>query len=131
MPLLDWFSRPHALLFPAVALSVFAAGSTLAAGPFDGTYSGSTKIITASDPRCAKDGSRVQMTVIDGQVSYNHFDVILKGSVAPDGSFTASGMNTRYRPAVSQSISGHITGTTAEGDIGTSLCSYHVTFRKL
>jgi hypothetical protein len=71
------------------------------------------------------------MTIIDGKVSYNHFGTILTGTVAPDGSFSASGMNMRYKPPASQSMSGHISSTGAEADTGTTTCPYHLTFRKL
>jgi hypothetical protein len=123
--------RSHALAFTAAALSIFAAASALAESPFDGTYSGSTMLTGAASPVCAKNGTPVQMTVIDGKVSYNHFGTILTGTVAPDGSFTASGMNMRYKPPASQSMSGHISGTSAEAETGTSICPYHLTFRKL
>jgi hypothetical protein len=125
------FGRPHALVFTAAALSLFAAASALAASPFDGTYSGTTRLTGPASSTCAKNGTPVQMTVIDGKVSYNHFGSILTGTVASDGSFTASGMNMRYHPPASQSISGHMSSTGAEGDTGTTTCPYHVTFNKL
>jgi len=130
-PLLHRFGHSPAMVLPAVVLSILAGASAVAAGSFDGTYSGSTKISGSANSACAADGSRVQMTVIDGKVSYNHFSTILTGTVEPDGSFTASGRNMRYKPPVVQSISGHISSNGAEADSATAACNYHITFRKL
>jgi hypothetical protein len=133
MTMRQWqrFGRSHTLGFAAAALSLLAASSTLAASPFDGTYSGRTMLTGAASSVCAKNGTPVQMTVIDGKVSYNHFGTILTGTVGADGSFSASGMNMRYKPPAQQSMSGRISGTSAEADTGTTTCPYHLTFRKL
>ena len=124
------FARPIALTVLLLVLFPVAAGTTAAAGPYDGTYRGRTQISGVSRPDCAKDGSAVEMTVADGKVSYNHFGSVLTGAVARDGSFSASGMNLRYKTPTMQSISGQISGAGAEADTKASGCAYHVKFAK-
>jgi len=112
-------------------MSIFAATSTRAAGPFDGTYNGTTQQVGGlNSPSCASNGSRVQITVADNALTYNHFGSKLTGTVAANGSFTASGTNLRYKPPVVQSITGTISGGSIDADTGASGCQYHVSFKK-
>jgi hypothetical protein len=118
------------LIATSVSLSVSMPNSAAAAGPFDGTYGG-TLSLEMGNPQCAQ-AAHVQMTVTDSKLEYHHFsNATIIATVGPDGSFSGSGPNLRYRPPVSQSLTGTIAAGKIEAVTEASGCRYHLSLKRL
>lgn len=103
---------------------VIAAQQTIAAGSFDGTYSGIVSINPSSGPNCAwVVGSQPSPTVMDSlTITNNHFDYKVHSApvsvdLSADGSFQAIGTLRVVSRSIPQEFSGRIVGNTLQATV--------------
>jgi hypothetical protein len=99
--------------------------SPQAPSPFDGQYAGELTLAQVIDGDCTPPplGALYPLTVSGGRVSFAYlprFATMLTGSVAPNGSFTAS---ARTRSGVVR-ITGQIRGNAVRAQIVSPSCRY-------
>jgi hypothetical protein len=119
-----------AVIIPVACASLGFATPVNAAGAFDGVYKGTQQTTkTNNDGACANlDHAATTLTITD-----NHFtrkwSAVLEVTVAPDGSFQQS-VVAGMRPLRTATITGKIVSGNLEADIGTDLCSAHLSLKK-
>lgn len=100
-----------------------------AAGPHDGAYRGTVKLVRSAvtnqgRANCGSTtaaGTPATRRVVDGKVTINYGDSDISFDVAADG--TISGTSTYGRSPLT--MNGKITGTSMTMDYGTQYCSFH------
>jgi hypothetical protein len=112
-----------------LTIGLVAALPAAAAGSFDGVYKGSqTTVRNNGSGECANLDRPTTLVVRD-----NHFTrkwaADLEVDIAPDGSFEQRVIASQ-RPLRTASIKGKIANGTLEADIGTDLCSAHLSLKK-
>jgi hypothetical protein len=111
-----------------------AAAEATAASPFDGVYHGTQRTIRgATYTDCQHiDSNNIVLQIQNGQFTRQWGSANLAVTVAPNGSFDATGMmTTGGRQAVrAAELKGQITGNKLEADIGTPYCAGHLSLTK-
>jgi hypothetical protein len=101
-----------------------------AAGSFDGVYKGTQR---ATQTNNSADCLQLNHDNVVLRIQDNHFTrtwrAELQVDVAPDGSFAASTV-IGQRPFRTANIKGKISGADLEADIGTNLCSAHLSLKR-
>ncbi len=114
----------------AIALWVSSVAVAIAAGPFDGTYSGENTLVRGGPPVCSP-AHRISWTVADNHFKAGWFSsTTLDATVAPDGSFNASAMYNYGRQSSRAILSGRISNGVLEADIESTGCKYHYSLKK-
>ena len=113
-------------------LGLAVAGPAVSAGSFDGTYRGAETLTlsnNSSDCLSIKQDHMV-VTVTDNKFVRHWGVATLPVEIAPDGTF-ASSVVVSTKPQLRQAqIKGKISGGNLEADIGTDLCSGHMSLKK-
>jgi hypothetical protein len=109
---------------------VGALGTALAAGPFDGTYSGQTKRERGDTSICGAETGHASVTVADSRFSYvwnPQFHVVVTSTVGPDGAVSGSqlwGKGNMVR------VTGRLSGDTLDMVFDSTYCARHYTLKK-
>jgi hypothetical protein len=117
----------------ALAILGLAAATSppAAAGPFDGTYTGTQRETQNNNSGACMRINQDHATI---KIENGHFTrawrVTLEVDVAADGSFKASKLNNADKPMRVVEIKGRIAGAKLEADIGTDLCAAHLSLTK-
>ncbi|MBS0560588.1 MAG: hypothetical protein JSR21_11090 [Proteobacteria bacterium] len=105
--------------------------TALGAGAFDGTYRGSQRTIqTNNSADCSRmDRDNTTISITDNHFTRRWGEAELSVDVGADGSFEQKALmrGKQLRTAV---IKGKVTGGMLEADIGTPLCSVHLSLKK-
>jgi hypothetical protein len=118
--------RPCRLAMPLVVLPVAVA---LAAGAFDGTYSGPNSLLRGEPPTCVA-ARTVTWTVADGRVSIKYGNVPIAAEIGADGAFRANAVYQAGRTNANATMQGRIAGGALEADIESYACKYHYSLKK-
>jgi autotransporter translocation and assembly factor TamB len=124
--------NPWKFLCVGLIAGLTLAGTVSAAGSFDGTYKGSqTSTGTNNSQECASlSRDNVALTVQNNHFNRQWGEGVLSVDVAPDGSFATSVNATSGRRLRTIGIKGRIAGGNLEADIGSDLCSAHLSLKK-
>jgi hypothetical protein len=116
-------------LFAILAIAV--ANTTLAASSFDGTYRGTQRAtLNNNSSDCANLNQEHMVVVVSDNKFVKHWGVAtLPVDIAADGSFSAS-VVVSNRPLRQAKITGKITGSKLEADVGTDLCAGHLSLTR-
>jgi hypothetical protein len=98
-----------------------------AATQYDGTYMGVLQL-TNVGAGCSQGAPR-RINVSNGMINFvfnPQRNTVLTGSVRPDGSFTATGTQNGGQV----NASGRVQGTSLNGQVATSSCSYNIAMQK-
>ncbi len=122
---MNWSRRLAALLVLLLPAAAVAAGS------FDGKYSGPRTVLRGSPPICAAAGNTT-WTVTDSRITLPFLSTSVSAEVGPDGSFQT---NFRYQVAGkgvpgNGTLKGQITGGTLTADFETMACQTHYALKK-
>jgi len=116
---------PRPVLIPVAALII-------AAGGWDGNYSGNLTLVGNGATPCAK-AALVQMNIAGGVLTYHHFsNATFTATVQPDGSFkdTRQNLYGGSRTMTVQTLTGQISGTTITADSNSQYCNYHLVLHR-
>lgn len=115
-----------------VAFCVFV-GIAQAAGPLDGQYSGTRTDLTNGDGSlCGKTGP-FSLTVTDNQFEYTYnrqLQVVLRPTIAADGSFSARQEYMLQRSSTTARIKGRIDAGTLVAEVEGQRCQYRLELKK-
>jgi hypothetical protein len=121
---------PHVLLLTvAVAATLAMAGAAGAAGPFDGTYSGSQTVQLNNNYQGCADRNIALV------IRNSHFTRPWGGDefgfdVASDGTFNKTGFYNAGRGRQAQvTVTGKIVGASLEANIGSDRCKMHLSLK--
>ena len=126
----DRVTMARAMIIAGLGLA--SAGPAIAAGSFDGTYRGAeTVTMTNNSSDCLSiKQDHMALTVADNKFVRHWGVAALPVEIAPDGTFSSS-VVVSTKPQLRQAqIKGKITGGNLEADIGTDLCSGHMSLKK-
>jgi hypothetical protein len=109
-----------------------AVGLAAAAGPFDGTYSGSRRETKSNNSGFCQNINRdqTQLVVANGVASYPWAKKTFEAPVKSDGTFEITGQGLAMAGASSITLKGKITGNNMEADIGNNSCAAHMSLKK-
>ena len=115
-------------------LTAALTGPAFAVGPYDGVYAGD-RTSDGGGPGCQAAGTVTfaNLTIADNKLTYLHFQLAtVVGTVAPDGSFSASGQNTytTRQGAMVQSLTGKVAGNAIQAETHNKYCSYRLSLKK-
>jgi hypothetical protein len=116
----------------AVGVVPLASGA-MAAGPFDGPYTGyQRQTKTDNGGHCQNiNRDNLRATVTDNTIEWKWGGVPLKAAIAPDGSFSTSAAGWASRGASGAfAFSGKFAGGSLEADVGSSACAAHISMKK-
>jgi hypothetical protein len=119
-----------------LALALTCVGLALAvpagaAGSFDGTYKGTQATTsTANNASCASLDRGTSLVVTDNHFTRHWGQADLQVPVAADGSFDTKVTTSDSRKLRTIGIKGKITGGALEADIGSDVCSAHLSLKK-
>jgi hypothetical protein len=124
----------RALVCGISSAGLFVAHPTLAAGSFDGSYSGTSEVTYGTEPVCGS-GGPVTIAVKDGEIRYGYGAFPLKLEVAPDGTFTGSARKGNRGGGQRMRAKGRITNAALEAKFNANgmhgrVCSYHWSLKK-
>ena len=110
------------------------AAPAIAAGPFDGTYTGpQIATLTNNSATCQNMDRDVSITVRDSKIARkwgpNQQDTI-EAEVKPDGTFFGSTSATGRGRTREYIMRGKISGGRLEGEIGSSMCGVKMSLTK-
>jgi hypothetical protein len=113
------------------ALLVLLPATTMAAGSFDGKYSGPRTVLRGAPPTCPAEGN-TSWSVTDSRITLPFFATSVSADVGPDGSFQTS---FRYQLSGrgvqgNGSLKGQISGVTLTADFETGACQMHYVLKK-
>jgi hypothetical protein len=117
----------------AVGLGPLASGA-MAAGPFDGAYTGTQRLTKTNNSGSCQNINRdnLRSTVTDSMVHWKWGGVPLNATIAPDGSFSTTAAGWASRGASGGfSFSGRIVGGNLEADVGSIQCAAHLSLKKV
>jgi hypothetical protein len=120
------------IAFGFAAGVIALAGGAMAAGPYDGAYSGmQTQTQTNNSGFCQNLTHGTRLMVTNNVITYSWGRVPLETTVNADGSFSvdAVGMQTRGASG-GYSLKGRITGVSLEADVGGSACAAHLSLKR-
>ncbi|MDR3537853.1 MAG: hypothetical protein P4L71_15260 [Acetobacteraceae bacterium] len=118
--------RRRGWVFAMVGVGLAAVGvatATLAASPFDGSYSGPTSRERGDTGTCGAETSEAKVTVLEGKFTYNWypaFHVVVTVTIEPDGTVTGQQMWGRGNMV---KVTGHATHTTLDAMFESTYCS--------
>jgi hypothetical protein len=113
-----------------ILASLLLAPTAWAAGPFDGTYTGTQRETQNNNSApCMHIDHNATIKIENGHFT-RVWRVTLEVDVAADGSFKASKLNNADKPMRVVEISGRITGPKLEADIGSPYCAAHLSLTK-
>ncbi len=117
---------PRHLLAIGVTLAAAAAFPVHAAGPYDGTYVGTSTNTGAGDAGCGQ-GGHVSRVVTDGSFTQRWSTAELRATVGADGTIDGSGsVGVGNRGGALVTIKGKITGNVMSYDVVSQRCTVHV-----
>ena len=109
------------LVVPALLPPVSAV---LAAGPFDGAYSGQRTSIRGEPPSCIKEGAS-NLLVKDSVLNLTYGRAHFEAPVQADGKFEKSLLFNYGNGNVTAKLQGQIANRRLEADLETYACKYH------
>jgi hypothetical protein len=126
--------RPFVAL---ICLCLAAASNAMAAGEFDGAYTGTYTVLPGSSPICGP--IIAKMIISDNKVTYAHTPVtattpiaIIVADISGDGSFHGSGVRrTSFGERGILELSGKVTAGGIEADTWAARCQYHLSLKKI
>jgi hypothetical protein len=116
---------PRFVLIPVAAVII-------AAGGWDGNYSGRLTLVGDGAMACSK-AAPVQMNIAGGVLTYHHFsNATFTATVQSDGSFkdTQHNLYGGSRTMIVQTLTGQISGTTITADANSQYCNYHLVLHR-
>lgn len=127
-------SYPKLIVCLALALAncaVAVEGNVAAAGNYDGTYSGTQRVVVSNNSSDCNHHDHGYVTLT---VANNHFVVrwgaVLQVDVGTDGSFDKSGVKPAFGLITMEEIKGKITDGSLEADLGDKYCVLHLSLKK-
>ena len=107
-------------------LGALAFSASLAAGPFDGAYGGTTSLVRnnarigSGQPLCTVGTTRARFLVTDGIIAMTWLNSEWRAQVRPDGAISAS----TTLDGISISATGKVTGSAMVLFFGSEACGY-------
>jgi hypothetical protein len=131
MPQSNIARRRPGLMLSSTLLALAVVSAAAAAGSFDGTYKGTQATTTKSaDASCANLDRGISVVVQDNHFSRHWGQAELQVPVAADGSFDTKVTTSDSRRLRTIAIKGKIADGGLEADIGSDLCSAHLSLKK-
>ena len=114
----------------AVCAGIGAAGGVMAAGLYDGTYSGTERVVAFNNFQgCSRSDPpmNIKVTVRDDNFAKSDAGAILHVVVDADGSFYATGLGSNFQI---REIRGRIVDNALEADVGSARCTRHLSLKR-